>query len=158
MFFLTGVWHYSSLRAGLALTPGPLMAALAAPLGGRLSDRYGQRVVAVPGAFAVRRRRAPLRAPDRLHPRLRHRVPAGEHAFRVGAGLTFAGFSSAAVAELPPNRYSTGSAINNCIRQIGAVLGVSSLIVVLGTPSPADALHVFHRAWALVALTGAIAA
>ena len=75
-----------------------------------------------------------------------------------GAGLVFAGFSSAAVAELPRNRYSTGSAINNCIRQIGAVLGVSSLIVVLGTPSPADALHVFHRAWALIALTGAIAA
>jgi len=31
--------------------------------------------------------------------------------------------------------------------------------VLLGTPSaPNAALHVFHRAWALIALTGAIAA
>ena len=75
----------------------------------------------------------------------------------LGIGLTFASFSTAAVAELPRNRYSTGSAINNCIRQIGAVLGVSTLIVVIGTPSPANALHTFHRAWALIALTGAIA-
>ena len=33
VLFLTGVWHYSVLEAGFALTPGPLMAALAAPLG-----------------------------------------------------------------------------------------------------------------------------
>src|SRR3954454_8822788 len=51
VFFLTGVWRYSVLRAGIALTPGPLMAALAAPIGGRVSDRLGQRVVAVPGGL-----------------------------------------------------------------------------------------------------------
>jgi hypothetical protein len=76
----------------------------------------------------------------------------------AGIGLTFAGFGSAAVAELPRNRYATGGAINNCIRQIGAVLGISTLVVLLGTPTPANALHVFHRAWALMALTGALAA
>jgi hypothetical protein len=76
----------------------------------------------------------------------------------LGVGLTFAAFGSAAVAELPRNRYATGGAINNCIRQIGAVLGISTLIVVIGTPAPAQALHVFHRAWALMALVGAVAA
>ena len=76
----------------------------------------------------------------------------------IGVGLTFSAFGSAAVAELPRNRYATGGAINNCIRQIGAVLGISTLIVLLGTPTAANALHLFHRAWALIALTGAIAA
>jgi hypothetical protein len=76
----------------------------------------------------------------------------------IGVGLTFAGFGSAAVAELPRNRYATGGAINNCIRQIGAVLGISTLIVVLGTPTPANAVHLFHRAWTLMAITGAVAA
>jgi pseudouridine-5'-phosphate glycosidase len=75
-----------------------------------------------------------------------------------GVGLTFAGFGSAAVAELPRNRYATGGAINNCIRQIGAVLGISTLIVLLGTPTPANAVDLFHRAWALIATTGAVAA
>ena len=51
VLFLTGVWDYSVLHAGFALTPGPIMAALSAPIGGRLSDRFGQRIVAVPGGL-----------------------------------------------------------------------------------------------------------
>jgi EmrB/QacA subfamily drug resistance transporter len=158
VLFLTGVWHYSILRAGVALTPGPLMAALAAPIGGRLSDRFGQRVVAVPGSllfaagcllFALRTGAHSSYAADFL--------PANMLG-GIGIGLTFAAFGSAAVAELPRSRYATGGAINNCIRQIGAVLGISTLIVLLGTPTPASALHLFHRAWTLMALTGAIAA
>jgi EmrB/QacA subfamily drug resistance transporter len=158
VLFLTGVWHYSILRAGVALTPGPLMAALAAPIGGRLSDRFGQRVVAVPGSllfaagallFALLTGGEPSYAVDFL--------PANMIG-GAGIGLTFAAFGSAAVAELPRNRYATGGAINNCIRQIGAVLGISILIVLLGTPTTANALHVFHRSWALIAVTGAAAA
>ena len=158
VLFLTGVWHYSILRAGFALTPGPLTAALAAPVGGRLSDRFGQRVVAVPGGllfglgallFALRTGAQPAYVSDFL---------PGNVLGGAGVGLTFAGFGSAAVAELPRNRYATGGAIANCTRQIGGVLGVSGLIVILGTPSPETALHVFHRAWALMALSGGIAA
>jgi EmrB/QacA subfamily drug resistance transporter len=158
VLFLTGVWHYSILRAGVALTPGPLMAALAAPIGGRLSDRFGQRVVAVPGSllfatgallFALRTGAEPSFAADFL--------PANMIG-GFGIGLTFAAFGSAAVAELPRNRYATGGAINNCIRQIGAVLGISILIVLLGTPTAPNALQVFHRAWTLIACTGVAAA
>jgi EmrB/QacA subfamily drug resistance transporter len=158
VLFLTGVWHYSILRAGFALTPGPLTAALAAPIGGRLSDRFGQRIVAVPGSllfglgallFALRTGAQPAYVSDFL---------PGNVLGGAGVGLTFAGFGSAAVAELPRNRYATGGAIANCTRQIGGVLGVSGLIVILGTPSPETALHVFHRAWALMALSGGIAA
>jgi MFS family permease len=158
VLFLTGVWHYSILEAGFALTPGPLMAALTAPIGGRLSDRFGQRVVAVPGSalfglgsllFALRVGTEPSYVADFLPAN----ILGG-----AGVGLAFAGFGSAAVAELPSNRYSTGGAIANCTRQIGGVLGISALIVVLGTPSPDTALHVFHRAWALMALSGGIAA
>jgi EmrB/QacA subfamily drug resistance transporter len=158
VLFLTSVWHYSILRAGFALTPGPLMAAVFAPIGGRLSDRFGQRVVAVPGSlvFGVGALLFALRTgthPDYVADFLPANMLGG-----AGIGLTFAGFGTAAVAELPPNRYATGGAINNCIRQVGAVLGISTLIVVLGTPSPENALHVFHQAWALMALAAAIAA
>jgi EmrB/QacA subfamily drug resistance transporter len=158
VLFLTGVWHYSVLRAGVALTPGPLMAALAAPIGGRLSDRFGQRVVAVPGSllFAAGALLFALRV-GLHHSYAADFLPANMLG-GAGVGLTFAAFGSAAVAELPRNRYATGGAINNCIRQIGAVVGISALIVVLGTPSPENALHLFHRAWALIALTGALAA
>jgi EmrB/QacA subfamily drug resistance transporter len=158
VLFLTGVWHYSILKAGAALTPGPLLAAVAAPIGGRLSDRFGQRVVAVPGSLL-------FAAGALLFALLTGSEPAYATEFLpasilggIGIGLTFAAFGSAAVAELPRNRYSTGGAINNCIRQIGAAVGVATLIVLLGTPSSDNALHLFHRAWVLIALTGAAAA
>jgi EmrB/QacA subfamily drug resistance transporter len=158
VLFLTGVWHYPILKAGVALTPGPLMAALAAPIGGRLSDRFGQRVVAVPGSLLFGTGALLFVLEVGVHPSYAADFLPANMLGGAGVGLTFAGFGSAAVAELPRNRYSTGGAINNCIRQIGAVLGISTLIVVIGTPSPADALQVFHRAWALIALTGAVAA
>jgi EmrB/QacA subfamily drug resistance transporter len=158
VLFLTGVWHYSILQAGAALTPGPLLAAVAAPIGGRLSDRFGQRVVAVPGSllFAAGVLLLALLTgsdPAYVSEFLPANVLAG-----IGIGLTFAAFGSAAVAELPRNRYSTGGAVNNCIRQIGAAVGVATLIVVLGTPTPDNALHLFHRAWVLIGLTGVVAA
>src|SRR6478752_5411224 len=51
ILFLTSIWGYSTLEAGFAVTPGPLMAALSSALAGRLIDRYGQRVTAVPGGL-----------------------------------------------------------------------------------------------------------
>jgi hypothetical protein len=69
-----------------------------------------------------------------------------------GVGLSFSAWGSAAVAELPPSRFATGSGLFACARQIGAVLGIAVLVAVLGTPTPADALPAAHRAWALMAL------
>jgi EmrB/QacA subfamily drug resistance transporter len=157
VLFLTGIWGYSILHAGVALTPGPLAAAVTAPIGGRLSDRFGQRLVAVPGGllfaagallFALGMGEQPSYADEFLPATL---------LTGAGVGLSFAAFGSAAVAELPRTRYATGGAISNCFRQIGAALGISVLIVVLGTPAPGDALSHFHRAWALISLTGALA-
>ena len=56
ILFLTGVWGWSTLSAGVAVTPGPLMAALSSALAGRVIDRYGPRVVGRPGRGAVRAR------------------------------------------------------------------------------------------------------
>ena len=158
ILFLTGVWHWSILHAGIAVTPGPLMAALTAPLGGRLSDRFGQRVVAVPGGllFAA----GCLFFHQAIGP-----VPSYASEFLpatlltgAGVGLSFSSLSSAAVAELPHTRFATGSAIATGFRQVGAVLGVSVLIAVLGHPAPGGALDTFRHAWLLMTLTGAATA
>ena len=101
VLFLTGVWGYSIIKAGVAVTPGPLMAALSAPIGGRMSDRFGQRVVAVPGGliFAVG---ALLFATtvDESSAYATEFLPA-TILTGIGVGLSFASFGSAAVAELP---------------------------------------------------------
>ena len=75
----------------------------------------------------------------------------------AGVGLSFAAWGSAAVAELPPSRFATGSAISATSRQIGAVLGIAVLVAVVGTPSPEDAIATFHTAWELMAIPSAAA-
>jgi EmrB/QacA subfamily drug resistance transporter len=157
ILFLTSVWGWSVLKAGVAVTPGPLMAAISAPIGGRLSDRFGQRVVALPGGllfalgclvFATSTGATPHYASEYLPATL---------LTGTGVGLSFAAWGSAAVAELPHSRFATGSAISSTSRQIGAVLGIAVLVAVLGTPRPEDAVSTFHTAWVLMAIPAATA-
>jgi EmrB/QacA subfamily drug resistance transporter len=158
VLFLTGVWHYSVLKAGFALTPGPLTAAVGSVIGGRLADRFGQRAVGIPGGllfglgcllFALNLDASP----DYLGVFLPANIITG-----AGVGLSFAAFSSAAVAELPPSRFATGSAVAATSRQLGAVLGIAILVAVLGTPTGAGVLDSFHHAYALMAAGGLAAA
>ncbi len=151
VLFLTQVWGWSILTAGFAITPGPLMAALSAPIGGRLSDRFGQRPVAVPGAlvfaagsawFAVRLGTTPSYVNDYL---------IGTLLTGAGVGLSYAAWASAAVAELPGERFATGSAVVACLRQVGAVLGIAVLIAVLEGASPGDPVGAFTSAYSVIA-------
>jgi EmrB/QacA subfamily drug resistance transporter len=155
ILFLTGVWHYSILRAGFAVTPGPLMAAVSAALSGRLADRFGQRAVALPGGLLFAAGTAWFAARVGTTPSYLTEYLPGTLLTGAGVGASFAGFSSAAVAELPPQRFATGSAIASTTRQIGAVLGIAALIAVLGDQPVLDD---FQRGWTLMACTGAAAA
>jgi MFS family permease len=146
VLFLTGVWHYAVLTAGLAVTPGPLCAATASAVGGRLADRFGARAVLVPGALLFATGCAVFAAgmgPDPAY--LTHFLPA-TLLTGTGVGAVFSGLGVATVAALPPNRYATGSAIGTCARQIGAVFGISALLS--GLAAGGD----FRTAWVLMTL------
>jgi EmrB/QacA subfamily drug resistance transporter len=154
VLFLTQVWGYSILEAGFAITPGPLMAALTAPLGGRLSDLFGQRVVAVPGGLLFAAGTGLLAlgidsTPDYVAEYLPAQMLTG-----AGVGLSFASWSSAAVAQLPPERFATGTAVLSCLRQIGAVLGIAVLVAVLDAAPAGDQLAGLKDAWTLMAFGG----
>ena len=155
VLFLTQVWDYSVLKAGFAVTAGPLTAAVTALAGGRLSDSYGQRVVAVPGGLIFAAGAVLLGVLPGAEAHYWSHIFPAMIVTGTGVGLTFASLSSAAVAELPPHRFSTGSAVSTAFRQLGAVLGISVLVAVLGTPAPEDAVATFHHAYALMAIAGA---
>ena len=157
IMFLTQVWHYSLLQAGFAVTPGPLVAAVAAGAGGRLTQRFGPRAVALPALllFAVAcliYRRAGA-TPDYAG----HWLPA-QLLSGTAIGLTFAGLTTASVMDLPPNRLATGTALESCFRQLGAVLGIAALIAIVGNPAPHAAVHAFKHAWWLISLSALAAA
>lgn len=158
VLFLTGVWGLDIVLAGVALTPGAVTAALVAPFGGRAADRFGQRAVAVPGGLLFAAGAAFLALSSTATPDyLTHFLP-GILLTGAGIGLSISSFGSAAVAELPRQRFATGSAVTACFRQIGAVVGIAVLLAVVGDPTPGPALTSFHDAWWLMAATGTLAA
>ena len=158
VLFTTQVWGWSILQAGVAISPAPLMAALSAPVGGLLSDRVGQRLVAVPGGLLFAAGCLWFASfmdgtPDYVTEMLPGQLLTGS-----GVGLSFAAWGSAAVAELPAARFATGSAILGTVRQVAAVLGIAVLVAVLEAAGPARALDAFGDAWTLMALAGVVTA
>ena len=150
--FLTGVWGYSAVRAGLAIGPGPLMvlpfARLVAP---RLAERLGGvGRVAVLGCIVGVAAQLLWLTQMTAHPAyLTHLLPA-QLLGGAGVGLTIPSLLGAGSASLDAARFGTGSGILNMARQVGTVLGVASLVAILAHVSPVDALPVFRHAVILV--------
>jgi uncharacterized protein (TIGR00369 family) len=157
VLFLTGVWHYTVLRAGLGLAPGPLTAALFAAPAGALSDRFGQRAVGAPGPIVFALGCIWWIWQVGAQPSYAAEMLPGLLMTGAGVGLTIPTLSSAAAASLPPQRFATGIAVLTMSRQIGSAFGVAILIAIIGTPAPGNALDVFDHAWTFMAIVAAAA-
>lgn len=159
VLFLTSVWGYSTLRAGLAITPGPLVVAALSRSTGALAARIGYRPVLVAGSlvFAAAQLWSVLLMP--VEPDFLGRWLPASLLTGLGVALTFPVLSAAAVAGLPPDRFGIGGAVNQTARQMGAVLGVALLVAILGTPaSPDEALDGFRDAWLLTTVASLLSA
>jgi EmrB/QacA subfamily drug resistance transporter len=152
VLFMTGVWHYSVLRAGLSLAPGPLTAALFSAPAGALSDRFGQRAVGAPGPVLFGLGTAWWAWQVGAEPNYAAEMLPGLLVTGAGVGLSIPTLSSAAAASLPPQRFSTGIAVLTMSRQIGSALGVAILIAIVGTPAPGEALDAFDNAWTFMTI------
>jgi len=157
ILFLTSVWHYSIMQAGLAVTPGPLVVAVVAGPAGKLAGRVGFRPVLAAGALCVATGLAWYVAKvDATPVYLAHWLP-GTLIVGLGIGLTFPVLSAAAVSSLPAHRYAVGSAVNQTARQVGGAIGIAVLVMLLGTPNGvADAVERFHHVWIYGAITAAL--
>ena len=136
--FLTGVWHYSAVVAGLAIGPGPLMvlpfARVVAP---RLAARLGgPGRVAVIGCVVNAGAQLIWLVMMQAQPAyLTHLLPA-QLLGGAGVGLTIPSLIGAGTASLPPAHFGTGSGILNMARQVGTVLGVAGLVAILSRVVP----------------------
>jgi len=148
ILFLTSVWHYSILSAGLAVTPGPLVVAVVSGPAGRLASRFGFRRVLLAGFVVFASGLCWYATRAGLHPAYLAVWLPGTLIVGLGIGLTFPVLSAAAVSSLPGERFAVGSAVNQTARQVGGALGVALLVVIVGTPHSAiSALHNFHHLW-----------
>jgi EmrB/QacA subfamily drug resistance transporter len=150
--FLTGAWHFSAVRAGLAIAPGPLMVLpFARVVSPRLAVRLGGAGrVAVIGCLCNAGAQVLWLMRIQAHPAyLAHLLPV-QLLGGAGVGLVIPSLLAAGTASLPPARFGAGSGILNMSRQIGTVLGVAGLVAVLAHVLPGDPVPTFRSAALLV--------
>jgi MFS family permease len=162
ILFLTEVWHYPIVRAGMAVTPGPLVVAVVSGFAGKAAARIGFRAVLVPGSACFATALIWFATQVGAEPAYLTQWLPGTLLMGLGIGLTFPVLSAAAVSSLPPERFGVGSAVNQTARQVGGAIGVATLVAILGKPhGAAEALAAFDRMWlfcaAMATLSGAIA-
>ncbi len=142
ILWMQQVWGYSALRTGLGVAPGPLMVPIFAAVAQSVAHRVPVGRIAATGTaicgisallFTFTLGAEPAYATELL--------PAWLFG-GIGVGLALPTLLSAATADLPAASAATGSAVVNMSRQLGSVLGISGLVVLLGTP------HTFHQAHA----------
>ncbi|AJK46475.1 major facilitator superfamily MFS-1 transporter [Burkholderia plantarii] len=129
-FYLETVQHLSQVQTGFILTPWPVFVALAAPIAGRLSDRYQPGMLSGLGLAAL----ALGLASSAL-------LPANPGAFDIGirmalCGAGFGFFQSpnlkSMISSAPPERSGGASAIIATSRLIGQATGAALVALCFG--------------------------
>jgi EmrB/QacA subfamily drug resistance transporter len=154
VLFLTSVWGYSVLRAGMAISVGPLIVAATAPLFGKLAGRVGQRRLLIPGGLVWGFSGLLLINRVTLHPDYVSDYLPSVFLSGLGVALCLPQLSSAAVQGLPPHRFGSGSAVNQAVRNLGATLGVAAVVAFTAGIAPSTALNAFHHVWWLLVISG----
>jgi EmrB/QacA subfamily drug resistance transporter len=153
VLFLTSVWHEDVLTAGLMLAPGPTMATLFSIPSARLGARVGFRIPGVLGAILFATGCVWWITQTGDAPAYASQFLPGMIIGGAGVGLVIPTLTGAGASSLPPERFATGAAVLAMGRQIGAALGVSILVAVLGTT--ATTASDFHGAWT-ISLAGSV--
>ncbi|MGB3440602.1 MAG: MFS transporter [Actinophytocola sp.] len=132
VLFLTDIWRYTELEAGLAQTVGAVVAAGGAVGMGKIMGRFGgPRFASVVGMAA-----------HAAVPALLLVFLTDESAFLTiwlpasvfvgfGIGATMMATMSAAAESAPATKFASVSALNNTARQIGGALGAAAVATIL---------------------------
>lgn len=157
--FLTQVWDYSVVRAGLGISPGPLVVALLARRFGALAGRVGQRPLLLVGGVAFAAGGALRIGLLETEPAYWVRYAPSMLLTGLGVALVLPQLTSIAAQSLPANRAGVGGAVSQAIRQFGGTLGVALTIAFLAEPgSVEEALADFDRVWLLLVAGGVLTA
>ena len=150
IIFLTAVWGYSVLTAGLAVVPGAVATTIVAVPAGRLAERFGHRAAIVPGCLLYVLGMAVVRGagdePDFLGTWLPAMMLNG-----AGLGLALPTLAAWALRDTAPEKLASASAVQAAFRQFGGVLGTAALFAV-GAPvtlAAAEDAYLLSTIWAL---------
>jgi hypothetical protein len=152
-------WGWSALQTGLAIAPGPAMVSITAlGLRPRL-PAVSEGVAAAIGVLLLGGGGILIGTSIGAHADYAADVLPGWMIVGAGVGLSLPTITSAGARNLAPEQTSTGSAVLQMGRWIGSTIGVSLLVVVLGTSTGLGAsVHNFAEAWWWAAVPAVIGA
>ena len=127
--YLQTVRGIGSLATGLMLLPGGLLMGLAGPTVGRTIDRYGPRVLTIPGAALLTFTLWQFSKADATTPIW---MLIGLHMLlMLGLACLFTPSFTAGLNPLPPYLYSHGSAIMGTLQQVAGAAGAALLVAIM---------------------------
>jgi MFS transporter, DHA2 family, lincomycin resistance protein len=127
--YLQTVRGIGALATGLMLLPGGLLMGLAGPTVGRTIDRYGPRVLTVPGAVLLT---FTMWQFSNVGPTTPIWMLIGLHmVLMLGLACLFTPAFTAGLNPLPPYLYSHGSAILGTLQQVAGAAGTALLVAIM---------------------------
>lgn len=135
--YMQTVLDVSALVTGLVVLPGALAMGFAGPVIGRIYDRFGTRVLLVPGAVVVSALLWTFTTFDQNTPVWV--VAVAQTILSVGLALSFTPLFTASLASLQPRFYSYGSAIVGTVQQVAGAAGIALMVTVFASVGAAAA-------------------
>ena len=136
VLYLTSAWGYSELRAGLAMTPGALVAMLVGVGVSRVARGVAPRVLVTGGGLLMAASGVVIGLVLPSTPHFWQMwLPLG---FTVGAamGAISVGVSSAAALSAPAVEFAAATGLNVAVRQVGGAVGVAGMAAILAHYDP----------------------
>jgi MFS transporter, DHA2 family, lincomycin resistance protein len=129
--YLQSIRGIGSLTTGLMLLPGGLLMGLLGPQVGKIFDRYGPKVLTIPGAVLVTLTMWRLSTVDTRTPIW---LLIGLHVIMsIGLACLFTPTFTTGLNPLPPYLYSHGSAILATLQQVAGAAGTALLVAIMAS-------------------------
>jgi EmrB/QacA subfamily drug resistance transporter len=141
------VWHWSALRTGVAMVPGPALVPVVTVLTGRAAQRLGHGPLIAVGGLLFAAAMAWRACFASLDPNYWLDLLPSQLLSGAGVGLSLGTLMAAGVSALPPHRSATGSALVNSVRQMSATVGIAVLVAILGSQVGPAQRQEFRAAW-----------
>jgi EmrB/QacA subfamily drug resistance transporter len=151
--FLSFVWEYDTMQAGLLFVATPASMVVMSPIAGRLAERLGlgmmlviSGVLTIAGActmaFALGAER--------------HVVPwiAGMILLGVGGAFAWPALFGLVAEGLPPSLFASAMGVQQAFQRIAGALGVAATITLTDAWQPGDGVGDYVRLWYLVGAAG----
>lgn len=148
--YLQNVRELSPLQTGLLVMPGGLAMGLLGPIVGRLFDRFGGRVLVIPGAIGITLALIGFTQATMTMPFWQL---LGLHALlMVSLAATFTPVFTLGLGAVPPRLYSHASSLLSTLQQVSGAIGTALVVTVMSART--DALRSAGVTEALATLGG----